>query len=316
VPAAGAAWYDGVVRAHPSLLAALVALSGCARAPATAPMAAPRAAPPPPPAASATVDDDQTPGPFLWQVDGAAGPSYLFGTIHIGVDPTRELPALVWDKLEAAREIAIEADMTAADPTELDRLESLPAGESLEKLLGAADWKRLRAALSGLPIRTLRARAPWFAYSLVMQGLYPTPTPLDLALQARAVELGKQVTYLEDWRFQIGVVAEVLGLDDLRELLADPGKARARLDEAVRAYRAGDFRLISSLTLDSEDAKAHPDRFRRLFDERNRAWVDALEPRLRGGGLFVAVGVGHFAGPNGLLALLRGRGLTVRRVVR
>src|SRR5690606_17171828 len=157
--------------------------------------------------------------------------------------------------------------------------------------------------------------SPWFVYSLCLQTLYPTPTPLDLALHARARKLGKRLTYLEDWHFQVGLLADLMDLDDLRELLRDDGKERRQLDAMINAYRAGDFQEISAIVLDPESAREHPQRLERLIHARNRTWASVLDGPLKRGKLFVAVGVGHFSGDAGLLTLLRARGHDVRRVV-
>lgn len=292
-----------------SSLAALVALAAALPACATtAPTAARRATDP-------AADDARLRGPLLWEVAGADGPSYLFGTIHAGFRPDTELPQLVWDKLAAADGFAMEADITAVSPIELMKRAALPAGQTLDDQLGEQDWARLQVLVgSGMAAGSLKLLAPWFVYSLILQTLYPTPHPLDLALQERAAALGKQMTYLEDWQFQLGMLADLMGLDDLRDLLADDGTARAQLDTLIAAYRAGDFARLSAIVLDPVEAAAHPERMRRMFDDRNRAWLATLVPRLRRGKLFVAVGVGHFAGAAGLLALLRAEGFTVRRV--
>lgn len=300
-----------------ALLALATTLPACGGSTASAPATAAATAPPakaPPAAATA---GDELAGPFLWEVKGTDGPSYLFGTIHAGFQGDKELPPVVWDRLAAVDGFVMEADLTSVSPMALMQRAALPDGQRLDALLGEADWKKLIALVgAGVPHSSLKLLAPWFAYSLVIQTLYPTPTPLDLALQRRATELGKETTYLEDWSFQIDLLSEVMGVEELRELLADQSKARTQLDAMVAAYRAGDFQQITALALDPDEVAAHPERMKRMFEDRNRAWIDALAPRLTKGGLFVAVGVGHFAGPTGMLALLRERGFEVRRVVR
>jgi uncharacterized protein YbaP (TraB family) len=314
--------YDPVMRHRDrrSLLPllALVVLPACAAAPAPVPAA---------PASSSTSATDSSAaastaaapvevrGPFLWRVEGKAGPSYLFGTIHAGVRSDREVPEIVWRTLAESDSFTMEADITGAGPAELMKLAALPKGESLDRMLGKKDWARLLKMIGkGVPAKSLKPLAPWMVYSLVIQMLYPTPQPLDLALQDRARSLGKEMHYLEDWKFQVEVLAETMGVDDLRELLDDSSKVRDQFESMIAAYRSGDFERLSAIALDPESLAAHPERMKRMFDDRNRVWVDALVPRLAAGRAFVAVGVGHFAGPVGLVELLRGRGLEVQRV--
>lgn len=303
-------------RPHLVALAAALAVPACGQAAAPAPTAAPA---PRPVTASAAPRPVPAPGPergpLLWQVDGAGGPSYLFGTLHAGLSADREISPVVWDKLAAADTFYMEADVTAAAPGEMMRRASLPAGQSLDKMLGKSDWNKLVKLVGrGVPARSLKPLQPWMVYSLVIQMLYPTPRPLDLALQERANNLGKPIQYLEDWSFQVDLLAQTMGVEDLRELVNETGKARGRIEAMLAAYREGDFEAIAAITLDPAEVAAHPERMRKMFDERNQAWVEALAPTLKSGRAFVAVGVGHFAGEVGILSLLRARGFTVRRV--
>jgi hypothetical protein len=288
------------------------ALGAACATPAGRPAAAPaRRAPA---AAPTAAGDASARGPLLWRIETPAGASYLFGTIHAGFQADRELAPVVWDRLAEADAFVMEADLNAVSPIEVMKRAALPKGQALDALLGSDDWARLRGVVGpNLPEASLKVLAPWFVYSLVLQTLYPTPMPLDLALQQRARRLGKEIAYLEDWRFQLDVLAQTMSLDDLRELLGG-GTARTQLDALIAAYREGAFDRLSELTLDPEERRRHPERAARLFDDRNRAWIELLLPMLQRGTVFVAVGVGHFAGDAGLIALLRARGFAIQRV--
>src|SRR5215212_9693421 len=119
-------------------------------------------------------------GPLLWEVQGPRGTSYLFGTIHTGFEADKELPTWVWDKLGACDTFVMEADLGQIDLAELTRRAALPAGQSLAAMMGPDDWRDL-LELTGLPPSSLQGQQPWFALTLVLQRLYPTPVPLDLA---------------------------------------------------------------------------------------------------------------------------------------
>ena len=292
-------------------LAPLLALVGAGTAPACQRSAPPAGTAPAP--RTTRADDHGLRGPFLWEVQGKGGASTLFGTIHAGYHAEEELPDWIWDRLDTADTFVMELDPTSISPMQIMEAGRLPPGESLEDQLGAADWQRL-LELTGAPASSLRSLRPWVATMLVLQALYPTPVPLDEALRQRALASGKQLVFLEDWQLQAEILA-MSGIEDLRELLDPAGAARTQLEQLVKAYRDGDFERLAALVLDPAEMAKHPERHRRMFEERNRAWVGALVPHLDRGRTFVAVGAGHFAGADGLVELLRERGYVLTRVV-
>jgi uncharacterized protein len=263
---------------------------------------------------SARPDDHGLRGPLLWEVQGAGGPSYLFGTIHAGFHADKELPRWVWDKLEASDTFIMELDPTTIPIVEMAKLGQLPEGKSLEEMLGPKDFAALVELLQ-TSADSLKRLQPWAALLLVTQRLYPTPVPLDLALRDRAVVKGKNLVYLEDWKLQAEIIA-MLDIDELRDLIDPNGAGRAQLAALVDAYRAGDFETLAAIGLDPKEIAKNPARHARLLDDRNRAWIGKLVPHLERGRTFVAVGALHFAGEQGLVELLRERGLILTRVVK
>ena len=259
-------------------------------------------------------DDAGLRGPFLWEVQGAGGPSYLFGTIHAGFHAEKELPSWVWDKLEASDTFIMELDPTTIPLLEMAKLGQLPEGQSLDQMLGPADFAALGELLQ-TSADSLKRLQPWAALLLVTQRLYPTPLPLDLALRDRAALKGKNLVYLEDWKLQSQII-QMLDIDDLRDIIDPKGPGRTQLDALVAAYREGDFEKLTAIGLDPDDIAKHPERHARMLDDRNRDWVGKLVPHLERGRTFVAVGALHFAGEHGLVELLRERGLILTRVVK
>ncbi len=258
-------------------------------------------------------DDHGLRGPFLWELQGPRAPSYLFGTLHLGFRADEELPDWVWDKLSACDTFVMETNLSKVDVLEVTRLASLPDGQSLAEMLPADNWQEL-VELTGLPESALQSRQPWFASHLVFQHLYPTPVPLDLALMQRASELHKEIAFLEDWRFQLGVLARTITAKDLAQLLVPEGKGRQVMADLIAAYRTGDFERLAALS--EEERIDDPQRHEVLLAARNRDWIPKLRPHLDRGRTFVAVGAAHFPGTDGLIELLRAEGYVLTRVVR
>ena len=198
--------------------------------------------------------ETQVDQPFLWKVDGAVKPSYLFGTIHAGVS-MQDLPAVVGQKVSQSNAFVMETRPT-------------------EELL----------------VRTRSSGA----------------FPMDFALAETASRNRKPVLGLESLRFQLNLMNKLGGGEDMAAMLAEDPQAIASLTDA---YRSGDLTQIAEQT-ECDDASVRE----MLFSRRNHRWADQLESGLRRGGLFVAVGVGHFPGDDGVLRLLDDRGFSISRV--
>jgi len=130
--------------------------------------------------------------------------------------------------------------------------------------------------------------------------------PMDFALADSARAQRKPVLGLESMEFQLKLMTKLGGGEDMAAMLADDSQMLAPLREA---YRSGDLTQIAEQT-ECEDSSTRE----LLFSRRNQRWAKQLDSGLRRGGLFVAVGVGHFPGEDGVLRLFTERGLRVSRV--
>lgn len=265
--------------------------------------------------------------PFLWEISDGSRPSYLMGTIHLGVSLDQALPAPYRSSVEGARVVMSEMD---ADPSNLDpqammSASLLPAGQSLRSMMPASTWEALLGELSGtMPSMILDRLRPWVPVTVVaqrriaasMRGDVPDPMDADLIRRARSRQ--QRVGFLETASEQIAIMNSVPSRHFVRELeqmLDDPTESDRELRAMLGAYRRGDAGAMTAMVFDAEDVAAMPEYYELLFRRRNRAWVQRLEGELQGsGGVFLAVGLGHLLGPDGLVTLLRARGLSVQRV--
>ncbi len=279
--------------------------SGCSSAPKAAPVV-----PLAPVTQAAPVDGK---APLMWKVEGKTGPSYLLGTVHLGVSAS-ELSPLVHNALGETTTFISEVDLdqARANPFELMEFATLPNTQRLDALIGEANFEKL-AALVEVPRQSLLRVKPWFAYTNVFGRLYPGES-MDAALRETAINRGQTPVYLEDWRDQISILSRVVDANDLK-LILDPGSSdRQLLTEMVAAYQRGDFAQLSALLAGPAVIADDPEQFKLLFADRNRNWMPTLIEHLSRGRTFVAVGVGHFAGGEGLLRLLAEAGVEATRV--
>ncbi|MEM1417718.1 MAG: TraB/GumN family protein, partial [Myxococcota bacterium] len=287
-------------------------------------LAACAAAPPPAPAAPAPTPAG--PPPFLWRVEAADGPpSLLFGTLHAGLALEESLDEEVLVRLDASRALLVELDARAVDGERMLAGAMLPPAETLDEYLPAPVWDALQAEVAQeLPPDILVRLSPWFPMSLVvrkrLEALRPGPPapPMDVALIDRARAAGVPVRPLETLDDQLAALNS-LPPDQAASEIVELYEARATVDDELRellaAYRSGDAARAEAATFDPEEVAARPAFYEALFDRRNAAWMTTLRAELQEGGLFVAVGLGHLLGDQGLVSLLRAEGFAVSRYV-
>lgn len=290
------------------LLALLASALGCGSAAGPQPAAPAAQSRDPEPAAAALG------APLLWEVEGPAGSSYLFGTVHLGISPDDIDPRVI-AALQACDTFVTETDLRDINPNAVAELSLLPPGQTLESALGRDAFDELARELGPQMSRAnLDKLQPWTVYVALLQRLFPTPMSVDEKLLDTAGQSDKRLVFLEDWRAQLGLLSKVIDGDDVKQIL-DPGSEdRKSLAAMIGAYKRGDFATIERLTASPEVIAKDPDEFASLFEKRNRAWLPTISRQLENGRAFVAVGAGHFAGESGLIALLSASGFEPRRI--
>ena len=259
------------------------------------------------------------PHPLLWSAEKDGKTTYLFGTMHAGVDAATRLPPIVWNKLDAAPAFAMEADLD--DPAAAAAIQ--PTASSLRDELGDAYWQKLETAIGAATARAVEHLPPMVpAVALSTRGLPSTPA-MDKVLSARAVGEHKPIVFLEPATRQLALLGKWLDLRALRMMLDDVPANEQHARAMLAAYVAGDDRKILALG-DDERAEAlrhgytapeYDREMEELLYGRNASWIAAIEKLHDGGGGFVAVGALHLVGPRSVLDLLAQRSYHVARVV-
>lgn len=257
---------------------------------------------------------------FLWRIGQGATPTYLLGTVHLGV-LAEDLPSSVWQAFDASSTFVAESDPDVeVSQEELERLTALPDGVVLSDLFDPVIWSRLQQVFAELPEETLEHFHPWAVQIALQQALIPPQEAMDESLTARARADGKAVAFLET----IGDVGEVFAgiplqdsADAVTALLLDPSGYVAAVNALIDLYRRGDVaqmqRAMWGEAGDTVEGSAQDDV---ILRQRNQAWLSAVEQYARAGATFVAVGLAHLIGPDNLLGMLADKGLFAERVTR
>ena len=208
----------------------------------------------------------------------------------------------------------------------------LPEGQTLPALLNDGDKAALAAALAanGLPAGGFDRFQPWWAAAalsiLPLSKLgYDPANGVDGVLAGKADAPGpheghaKPHEALETPEMQLGLFAalpQATQIGYLHQVLAEQPNLKAEQLAMISAWRQGAVERLGRLINSDQDS---PEMRARLLIDRNTAWAKWIgervaHPHAPHEVLFIAVGAGHLAGNDSLIAQLARAGLRAHRV--
>lgn len=242
----------------------------------------------------------------MWRVTKEGGATvWLFGTIHdaglAAVQPS------VLAALAGAKRFASELGDGEPDRDTLRELSRIERGPGIDQQLETDDWWELRDALRG-KIREddLRRARPWYALILLNRLSAPKTESMDVGLARTARKQRLPVDGLETAADQIRALDSVVTIADLAQAIRARKTMSCAYTGLLTAYAAGDLAALEPMLVIPSTAEP-------MLWARNRRWLPAIERYLADGGGFVAVGLGHLIGDQGLPALLAKSGYFVER---
>jgi uncharacterized protein YbaP (TraB family) len=236
--------------------------------------------------------------PALWVVGDADTRIYLFGTFHALDGKTDWFNEEVAAAFDDSDELVLET-LVPQLPSPKPAASVRPVGP-MAPVAGSASF------LSSTKMVMSASRS---------QGM-STSHGADTILRDAADATGKRVEGLESFEFQLGMFSR----------LAPAPKAASRAQQAATmqalsgvltklqaAWNEGDAEVFTPM-LNQMQANS-PDMYQMMFAERNARWAEWIARRLeQPGTVFVAVGAGHFAGPDRVQAKLARLGLGSARL--
>jgi len=261
--------------------------------------------------------------PFVWTVSKDGKTSHIMGTIHVGVTLDEALPPALQDAAANARVVVLEIDPTNVDAAGMLAAARLPEGERQDQLYPPGVWHEIANQLNGtMNEQTLRTLRPWFTMLMLLQAVVgqmhegAPPEGMDVTLFRLAGETGVAFEALETVQDQVNALASPPDAEVARmvtEMVQGILAGENELEVLLEAYRSADLARIGMILLDPDERELAPEFHAALIDRRNEAWMAPLREQLEQGDAFIAVGLGHLVGPEGILARLRNVGYAVER---
>jgi hypothetical protein len=278
-----------------------------------------------PPAHAAPLPDAD---PALWVVRDADTTIYLFGTFHL-LDGRPWFNDEVRTAFDASDELVMEA-ILPEDPASVApmimRYAVDPGHRKLSDRLTPAQNAALTRALAaaGVPPTAFDSFEPWFvsmtlavlgAQRLGISSGSGPETILTSAANARHIPI-RELEGLE-WQIRLfDAMPEAQQLAQLNETLEQNDELPGKLAPMLAAWSRGDVAQLARLMeKDEHDSPIDRALHTMLFTTRNATWAAWIENRLaRPGTVFLAVGAGHLAGRDSVIADLRAHNIRATRV--
>ena len=173
----------------------------------------------------------------------------------------------------------------------------------------------------GLPADALDRYKPWLAATqLSIAPLsklgYDSDNGPEAVITKAAQAQGKKLTGLETAQEQLGYFAGLsqgAQLKFLESTIDELPEVDTQMSRMVDDWAQGKPEALAEEM--NDDLKAAPEVAEVLLVNRNKRWADWIKGRMaQPGTLFIAVGAGHLAGPDSVLAQLKMRGISATRV--
>ncbi len=258
---------------------------------------------------------------LLWEIsgNGLKQNSYLFGTIHIQDKRVFDFREQVLVKFDACEAFALEVILDEVNPLAALRATFMDNDNTLEKLLGSDDYKLLNNVFKeklGTPVGLFNNMKPFFVASqlLIASIKSDMPEPMDLHLLSKARKDKKKVIGIENFEEQIKAIDCVpleLQCKMLMDEVKDIDDSQNSLEYLIKAYRSENLVLIMELTEDTTENKIFDNIF---LHDRNIVMAKRIAAQIKIQSTFNAVGAAHLGGDDGIIALLRKKGFTVKPV--
>jgi uncharacterized protein YbaP (TraB family) len=263
----------------------------------------------------------------LWKAQGDSNVVYLLGSVHLLKSTDYPLAPVIGSAFTNSQIAVFETDIEKLeDPGQQQAMMGkvmLPANQTLRDVLSSNVYEAFskHAAEIGLPMGIIEKFRPASAVmslelmELTMLGANPQ-LGVDKHFFKPARNAGKTIIPLETPDFQIALLVNFTTEEEnllVEKSLEDIDNEKKLYNEMVLAWKTGDSASLEKM-LNKTRSEA-PSIFKKLVSDRTAKWLPEIEKLLHGSqDAIVIVGAGHLVGPDGLVELLRKKGIKVTQL--
>lgn len=258
---------------------------------------------------------------LLWEVsgNGLKQPSYLYGTFHMLCPNDFKIDESLKKKLENSGQLYLEIDFDDfAGMMKLQEMITFKDEKTIKDFLKAKDYEKLKQFFKDslkTNLDQVGKSRPFFLQALIYQKMMKCPVVVpEMVFMSEILKQKKEVKGLEPVEAQMHVVEE-LGDKKMAEILveevAEFEKNKQLFEKMLTIYRAHDLEKLLQFVSESPEYKGFTEV---LLNDRNKSWIPVIEKAVTEKPTFFAFGAGHLAGKEGVIALLRKKGFTVKAI--
>lgn len=262
--------------------------------------------------------------PPVWIVRDADSEIVLFGSVHVLPPGLDWEPERLRTALAGADDVWFELPIDPVSEARTGQLAQakarLPGNMTLSSLLSPKGRERLLKACMRFHLSPglIDQFEPWYAEVVLSVAEFQAAgadasSGVEKTLSAQAPASAQRRAF-ETPDQQIDMFATAPRVDQvasLEESLIELERDPKAYDRLLGAWMKSDVKTLEKKAL-TPLRVASPEIYKRLVLDRNAAWTQVLDARMKGSGrTVVIVGVGHLIGPGGAPARLRALGYSV-----
>lgn len=258
---------------------------------------------------------------LLWEISGKdfKQPSYLFGTFHAMCKTDFDFHDSIKAKLSKTNLLVEELDMTDAS-LQVKMMQSMASTTTIASYFPDSSFQQMNKRfqeITGIPLSMLNNFKPFMGMSMLMLKSLPCAEQVqpEMLLIQYAKTKNIPVKGLEEVEEQLAAInkqpldSQAISLQKMVMSFDSVQQAFSKLTAVYKTKNIDSlYAFIRSSGMDDAFETA-------LLSERNLRWIPRIKAIAAQQPSFFAVGSGHLGGDQGVIALLRKEGYTVKPVL-
>ena len=260
---------------------------------------------------------------LFWKIERPGyKPSYLLGTMHSSHPEILAMTKVIKKQFNSAATLCTEIKLDMVSMVSMAKLVMYPKGQTLRQNIDEELYQQVvkHAKTLGVNIAEINKMKPWIVNVRLSMPKDAGGVALDMRLVFDATKQKKELCGLEKVKEQLDIFASESKEDQLKALRLTVKHfdiIREQIPKMRNIYLSRDLIALANMVRNSPVPIPEEDVKKMMFKllvRRNIIMLNRMQPYLKKGNVFFAVGALHLTGKIGLLRLLDEQGYTLTRL--